>query len=181
MATKRAPGELESIRAFVNSLNIEEGTDAFSTPESLAAWIASSGFGGGIVAGEAERQRAIALREALRLLLLANNGEDVDEAAALGILNAAAARSPLVPVFDGEGVALRPQADGVDGVLGQIVAIVATAETEGTWERMKACASDECRWAFYDSARNHSGRWCDMAVCGNRMKARAFRERSRRP
>ena len=37
----------------------------------------------------------------------------------------------------------------------------------------------DCRWAFYDGSKNRSGRWCDMASCGNRMKARAFRERAR--
>jgi predicted RNA-binding Zn ribbon-like protein len=40
-----------------------------------------------------------------------------------------------------------------------------------------ACASPTCRWLFLDSSKNHSRRWCDMALCGNRMKARRFHER----
>jgi predicted RNA-binding Zn ribbon-like protein len=45
---------------------------------------------------------------------------------------------------------------------------------------MKACAlHDSCEWAFYDWSKNRSGTWCDMAVCGNRAKARAYRERRR--
>jgi predicted RNA-binding Zn ribbon-like protein len=181
MATKKAPGELELIRSFVNSKNVEERTDAFDTPEGLADWIAANDLEEGVTVGEAERERAIELRESLRVLLLAHNGEEVDEAGALATLNRVARRSPVTPFFDGERVALRPAVAGVDGALARIVALVATAETDGTWARMKACASDGCQWAFYDSARNHSGRWCEMAVCGNRMKARAFRERSRRP
>jgi predicted RNA-binding Zn ribbon-like protein len=50
----------------------------------------------------------------------------------------------------------------------------------GTWERLKACAlHDTCEWAFYDWSKNRSGTWCDMKVCGNRSKARAYRERKR--
>ncbi|MGZ6979737.1 MAG: CGNR zinc finger domain-containing protein, partial [Acidimicrobiia bacterium] len=43
----------------------------------------------------------------------------------------------------------------------------------------KACRHDECQWAFYDRSRNRSGQWCVMAVCGNRNKARSYRERQR--
>ena len=50
----------------------------------------------------------------------------------------------------------------------------------GTWERLKVCRNDECQWAFYDHSRNHSGAWCTMAICGNRMKGRAFRTRRAR-
>ena len=51
------------------------------------------------------------------------------------------------------------------------------AMTAGTWDRLKVCRNDECQWAFYDRSRNRSGAWCTMAVCGNRMKGRAFRRR----
>ena len=46
------------------------------------------------------------------------------------------------------------------------------------WSKsVKACQADDCHWAFYDSSRNRSGRWCDMAVCGNREKVRAYRSK----
>jgi predicted RNA-binding Zn ribbon-like protein len=41
--------------------------------------------------------------------------------------------------------------------------------------RMRACENPECRWLFLDTSRNHTRRWCDMKVCGNRMKARRFK------
>jgi predicted RNA-binding Zn ribbon-like protein len=50
---------------------------------------------------------------------------------------------------------------------------------EGTWERLKVCPAHDCLWAFYDSSRNRSGHWCSMKVCGNRAKARSYRERHR--
>jgi predicted RNA-binding Zn ribbon-like protein len=42
---------------------------------------------------------------------------------------------------------------------------------------VRACGADTCRWLFLDTSRNHTRRWCDMKVCGNRMKARRFHER----
>ena len=51
------------------------------------------------------------------------------------------------------------------------------AVADGSWSRLKACRSETCRWAFFDAARNRSRAWCDMAVCGNRAKARAYRRR----
>jgi predicted RNA-binding Zn ribbon-like protein len=43
--------------------------------------------------------------------------------------------------------------------------------------RIRSCASDTCRWLFLDTSKNHTRRWCDMKVCGNRMKARRFHAR----
>jgi predicted RNA-binding Zn ribbon-like protein len=40
---------------------------------------------------------------------------------------------------------------------------------------VRACANQECRWLFLDTSKNHTRRWCDMKVCGNRMKARRFK------
>jgi predicted RNA-binding Zn ribbon-like protein len=42
-------------------------------------------------------------------------------------------------------------------------------------EKIRACANPECRWLFLDTSKNHMRRWCDMALCGNRMKARRFK------
>jgi predicted RNA-binding Zn ribbon-like protein len=63
--------------------------------------------------------------------------------------------------------------------LGRLLLIVRDAQRDGTWAMLKACANDECRWAFYDKSRNHGGTWCDMSTCGNKLKNRAFRARSK--
>jgi predicted RNA-binding Zn ribbon-like protein len=44
-------------------------------------------------------------------------------------------------------------------------------------DRIHRCESATCRWLFLDMSRNHSRRWCDMKLCGNRMKARRFQRR----
>jgi predicted RNA-binding Zn ribbon-like protein len=43
--------------------------------------------------------------------------------------------------------------------------------------RLRLCANPMCKWAFYDSTKNRSRKWCDSQECGNVMKARAFRAR----
>ncbi|MBS0419923.1 MAG: CGNR zinc finger domain-containing protein [Proteobacteria bacterium] len=44
-------------------------------------------------------------------------------------------------------------------------------------QHVRTCKSDTCRWVFLDTSKNHSRRWCDMKICGNRMKARRFQAR----
>ena len=94
-------------------------------------------------------------------------------------LDRAAARAGVRVVFrPGAEPELAPEAQGVDGAIGQLLAIVAGAVEQGRWQRLKACPRDVCHWAFFDHSKNHSGRWCRMEVCGNIEKARAFRERN---
>jgi predicted RNA-binding Zn ribbon-like protein len=123
-------------------------------------------------------RQAQAVREALRKLLLANNGDPLDPAA-VETLNAAAKGAELQVRMAPDGRAeLTPVRTGIDAAIGRLLAIVHTAMADGTWSRLKACAlHDSCEWAFYDWSKNRSGTWCDMKVCGNRAKARAFRER----
>lgn len=42
---------------------------------------------------------------------------------------------------------------------------------------VRMCQSSACKWLFMDASKNHSRRWCDMKVCGNRMKARRYHSR----
>jgi predicted RNA-binding Zn ribbon-like protein len=165
----------------VNTLDLEDETDAIATPESLREWLEMRELidpGAHLTA--ADVRAAHDLREALRKLLLANNGDPLDQTATEA-LNGASRRAELQVRFDGDGVAaLTPVRAGIDGAIGRLLAIVYRAMADGTWERLKACAlHDSCEWAFYDWSKNRSGTWCDMAVCGNRAKARAYRERRR--
>jgi predicted RNA-binding Zn ribbon-like protein len=130
-------------------------------------------------ATDTDLARAIAVREALRAVLLHRGGLEIDPAAP-GVLEAAARRARLALHFDDQGrVEPAAQAAGVDGALGRLLAIVARAQADGTWDRLKVCPSETCQWAFYDRSRNRSAVWCDMKVCGNRAKVRSFRNRAR--
>lgn len=179
MTSNTAPGDLESLRLFVNTLNVEEGTDAVSSPSGLGGWLTEHGLlpeGGRVTAGDVAKAGAV--REAFRSLLLANNGDPADTDGAVHVLNDAAASARFSLIFSSDSHSVsEPHAPGVNGALGRLLSIASRAMADGTWSRLKACAADDCRWAFFDNARNRSGRWCDMAVCGNRVKARTYRAR----
>lgn len=177
MSISAAPGDLELVRDFVNTYDVDDGVEALETPAALRAWLAERGLLRGATVTRSDLVHARRVREALRALLLANNGVSVRKEAA-ATLNRAAVRARLQVRFAPDGsAATAPLAPGVDGALGRLLGLVATAMAEGTWSRLKACRADDCRWAFYDHARNHSRQWCSMAVCGNRRKARTYRRR----
>jgi predicted RNA-binding Zn ribbon-like protein len=174
----KAPGDLELVRSFVNTNDIDEGIEELATPAQLRDWLAANGLPAGRApVGEADRQRAIELREALRGLMLANAGEPPDRDP-IETFNRVAVALPLsVRLDEDAGPAFEPATEGATAALGALLGIVVRSIADGTWSRMKACREHTCQWAFYDSSRNRSGTWCSMAVCGNRAKARAYRER----
>lgn len=45
--------------------------------------------------------------------------------------------------------------------------------------RLRACANEECNLFLIDRSRPGTAKWCSMATCGNRMKARAHASRKR--
>jgi predicted RNA-binding Zn ribbon-like protein len=177
-----APGALETVRAFVNTRDLEDDIDELSGPDELVGWLqAHELLGGGrdVRATRSDLRRAVELREALRAHLFAHHGDPLADRAA-ETLDAAARRARLTVRFSGlDATTLEPEAAGVDGAIGRLLAIVAQAIDDGTWQRLKACPAETCQWAFYDASRNRSAVWCDMAVCGNRAKVRGFRQRTR--
>lgn len=170
---------LELVCNFVNTADLEEGRDDLPDARSLVRWLSDQGLlDVPARAGPGDVDHARELREALRELLRANNGVDVDREAASATLDEEARRSGVAVRFvDGtmQFVATRGQARGA---LAFVLAAVGTAMADGSWPRLKACRSDACRWAFVDRSRNRSRQWCSMEVCGNREKARAFRSRN---
>ena len=166
---------LELVRDFVNTADLEDGEERLADPGALQYWLLFHGLSElRDRATAADLDEALALREALRELLRAHTGVDADVDSASAVLDDIAAERGLRIRFASGSVAF--EADRSGG-LGGVLAAVAGAMADGSWERLKACRSDTCRWAFIDNARNHSRQWCDMKVCGNRAKARAFRER----
>jgi predicted RNA-binding Zn ribbon-like protein len=180
MQRNEAPGELELVRRFVNTRDIEEESDELESPEFLLSWFAGRDLLDENVAtaDEKDLELALALREGIRSLLLANSSGEEIETVRIRELNRAARSMCLRVRFDHDGGAtLEPQSSGVSAALGRILAVVVQATEEGIWGRLKVCSNDACQWAFYDHSKNRSGKWCTMEVCGNRMKARTFRQR----
>jgi predicted RNA-binding Zn ribbon-like protein len=175
-----APGRLQLVEDFINTLEVDTGTDELADDASAGAWLISAGLlGAGSTVTAVEAAVARALREALRHVVWANNGAPIP-GSALADLNHLASDLPVTVSFTGTAAsALVPVAAGLEAALATLLGIVHTAMADGTWDRLKACRDDTCRWVYYDHSRNRSAAWCSMAVCGNRAKARAFRSRSR--
>ena len=171
-----APGPLRLVQAFVNTVDREHGPDLLDAAPDLEAWLARHLEP--VRVREADLATARAVREALRALLWANNGEP-DDLGARAVLEAAARRARLEATFPPGGAAFAARADGVDAAVGRIVAAAFAAMLDGSWSRLKACPRDVCGWAFYDRSSNASATWCSMQVCGGRVKAGAYYRRRR--
>ena len=176
----RASDDIELISSFVNTL--EKNTtrpdeESLDSPEELRSWMDAQGIPAGDRLGPKDFERAIEFREAMRLLLLSNNGADLDAGVLRRLRSAADAGLIRVEIEDDGQAYPRPAEVGVSALIARLLAAVADIQCAGTWERLKACAADDCQWAFYDTSRNRSRTWCSMEVCGNRAKTRAYRAR----
>lgn len=69
--------------------------------------------------------------------------------------------------------------DALDRMLWPVALAAAGVLTGDASQRLRQCASVTCSWLFFDSSRNRRRRWCDMASCGNRAKARRYYARHR--
>lgn len=179
--SKPAPEPLARVQALVNTLESERGRDRLASPDEGARWLIDHGLAdpAGTVSDD-DLRAARQMREALRALVIQNTDGTAPDAALTAPLHAAAADVALRVAVDGDGrVAVGPVGDAVRDRLAGLLLVVQGAQRDGTWTHLKACANDECRWAFYDRSRNHGGTWCDMSSCGNKLKNRDFRARKR--
>jgi predicted RNA-binding Zn ribbon-like protein len=150
-----APGALEHVRRFVNTRDLELGTDTLHT------WFAEP----------ADLERAVVLREAFRALLLSNATGEPPPAAAGETIERIGRRATLRA---GGDLRLLPAAEAE---LARLLAIAVVAQADGTWQRLKACPGDACQWALYDRTRSRTRRWCAAAKCGARTRSREYRRR----
>ena len=173
-----APGSLELVRGFVNTRDLELGTERLDSPGGLRDWLAARGLlDRGADVSAADLRRALELREGLRGLLLANATGDPPAPGAVAAVAAAGRRAALRVEAGAGELALEPAGRGADAALARLLAIVVLAQAGGTWARMKACPGEGCRWALYDRTRSRTRRWCAAAKCGARTRARSYRER----
>ncbi|SKA99261.1 Putative stress-induced transcription regulator [Agreia bicolorata] len=159
------------VRDFVNTVEWQEDNDSWTSPADLERWFADrAGF---IVGKQTEGNLVLArrLREGLRNVLL-QHADHEPVAGAESDLDDVLMQIPLrLRVGDEGELALRGDGDRLDP-LAHILSAVDASRVGGEWERLKACARDSCRWAYWDASRNMSGRWCSMSWCGNYAKMR---------
>src|SRR5215831_1670301 len=173
-----ASGELGLVQAFVNTVDLQDGPELLTDQNTLKDWLVGRGLmtADGTVDG-GDLKHAIAVREAMRGVIGGNSGMRVYPVDLATLNEAATASRPRIRFATGGKARLEPEATGAVGALGRLVVTLYSVMQSDEWERLKLCDSDTCRWAFYDRSKNHSSRWCTMASCGNRAKARRFRKR----
>jgi predicted RNA-binding Zn ribbon-like protein len=177
---KPAPAPLVLVQVLVNTIERPDGADRLADRTDARPWLVDAGLLAPRAAlGDADLELVRTVREALRAMLVHNAGGPPPNKTAMAALRAVARGNAHATLDDDGEVRLIADGDSVRDRLMGLMLIIRDAQRDGTWSRLKACANDECQWAFYDRSRNHGGTWCEMASCGNKLKNRAFRARSK--
>jgi predicted RNA-binding Zn ribbon-like protein len=178
---KPAPGPLLLVQAFVNTLDLENGSDLLADPETATAWLTEAGLlSAGAPPTQGDLELARNVRASIRSLIESNLQERQTTPELAPLRELADAHHPQLGVTDDGHLKLEnPRREDLRDGLFELLLIIRTAQEDGTWRRLKICANSECQWAYYDRSRNQHGNWCSMAVCGNRIKNRELRARRR--
>ncbi|HLW53767.1 MAG TPA: ABATE domain-containing protein [Candidatus Angelobacter sp.] len=74
-----------------------------------------------------------------------------------------------------------PEAGSSDFLLYPVLTAAVDLLISASISLVHQCADEECGWLFLDRSHAHKRRWCRMADCGNRNKAREhYRRQNRR-
>ncbi len=176
---KVAPAPLIAVQGLANTYAFEPPEERLADPRAAREWLVISDLAvPEVEVDNPHLDRLLDCRAALRDLLDSNLTGKADSAAGARFAQLASDH-PVTLTGDDRGALaldLTPAAT-VAGVISQMVGIAFQAQLLGEWSRLKICASDDCRWAFFDSSRNQAGTWCQMETCGNRIKNRTYRRR----
>jgi hypothetical protein len=161
--------DVELVVAFLNTVDVEQDTDVLDDPVRWREWVGRQGLGPppiGMPSGGESIGHVRAVRDALRDSVVDGH---VPAGATLP------GNGGIVRVELHRGIPTLVAGDPV----GAVLAASARLAVLGDWDRVKICPAEDCRCAFFDHSRNRSRTWCSMRVCGNRTKARNWRERAR--
>ncbi|MGE6260757.1 CGNR zinc finger domain-containing protein [Heyndrickxia sporothermodurans] len=124
-------------------------------------------------------QQAIELRESIYQIFSLVLNNETPASKDLSILNEALGNAyGIMRVVPGENkfsLEFLNCEERLDGMLPPIVqSAIDILTCEKELSRVKKCEGYPCGWLFLDTSRNRSRRWCSMADCGNRAKAKRF-------
>ncbi|MFI9613265.1 CGNR zinc finger domain-containing protein [Streptomyces sp. NPDC052023] len=159
----------DALLELLNSTPVINGVvhDELEDPEAARSWQRSHGGSG----TAAERKQLMEVREALQQVVRGDRP--------------ATSLSPLLkgvtshPRITAEGVSWEPNPPADRRMAVQAV-LTWGALQQGMPGRLRPCANPECRLFLLDRSKTNKARWCSMALCGNRMKARRHYQRSRK-
>jgi predicted RNA-binding Zn ribbon-like protein len=186
----QVPDELANLYDFANTLDVRHFThhgvqhpqgDELTNARELAVWMQQHGLlRANARVSPAMLATALELRSLIRDYLQRDPLERNRDKDSVRALNKAFKLFPLlVTASDDGGMVLRAAHDDALAGLSSVVAELYDGSRNGTLDRLKMCASDECRRVFFDRSKPATRRWCMSSLCGNRMKTRNYRERQR--
>lgn len=168
------------LRSFVHNGVRHRRADEFESPKNLAEWLALRGLlKGGRKLTQESLDAALRLRASIREYLERDPTERHLDSATARKFNEALEPFPFVVGLSSEKSTMTMRTirhDALAGI-GAIVAQLYDGSASGILDRLKMCASEECRRVFYDRSKPSTRRWCQADLCGNRMKTRAYRAR----
>lgn len=182
----KVPDELANLYDFANTLDLRRFThhgvqhpqgDELTGPSTLSVWMSARKLSSVEKISPGMFKIAIELRSGIRDYLQREPAERRREKVVSRALNRNTMHFPLIAEVSEKGMTLRPAQDGALAGLSAVVAELYNGAANGTLDRLKMCASDECHRVFYDRSKPGTRRWCVSTLCGNRMKTRAYRER----
>jgi predicted RNA-binding Zn ribbon-like protein len=186
----RHEADLGTALDFLNTLDFDDDAvvEYLKTPADAIDWLAAHGLIHADdaqlreTADEALLERVRRIRDSMREVVTAVVDQRPPRKGALDAVNRAMRSREVIELVksdDGVSVGHRHIGDPVDNALAGLADPVVLEIASGRPDRLRICASDGCRWVFYDDSRAGRRRWCDMATCGNREKAARFRARKR--
>jgi predicted RNA-binding Zn ribbon-like protein len=158
----------DALLELLNTTPVVDGVpqDRLADPDTARAWQRAHGGTG----DRAEREHLVLTRDTLQEVVRGRRGPGA-----------------LAPLLD--GVVSRPKVtdDGLDWDIDAPAEHRAGVRAILAWSalhrdrpgRLRPCANPDCRLFLLDRSKPNKARWCSMAVCGNRMKARRHYQRVR--
>ena len=182
------PEEFALLYDFVNTLDcrryVEQGVahmggDEFETLEQMEGWMRRRRLlPPGKHIDRCDYRLALELRDALRTYLTLSAEDRRDSSNAARRLTAASRNFSLTLAVVEKGSVMLQAAPG-SNAFGSVLAEVYGLEKTDRLARLKACASEECRWIFFDRSKPANRHWCSSDLCGNRQKTRTYRHKHR--
>ncbi|MFI9052075.1 CGNR zinc finger domain-containing protein [Streptomyces sp. NPDC053427] len=166
--TAASPTDEELLLDLLNTTPVVEGLprDELGDVDAGRRWLAAHDQ-----PASAEEWRAV--REARSALQAVVRGERPPASVAPFV--AGAGRRPTV---EGDGIVWSLDLPEGRSAAARAVLAWGALKTSGPG-RLRPCANPACRLFLIDRSKPNTARWCSMATCGNRMKARRHYERTR--
>lgn len=169
---------------FANTIVALDGKrlDLLSDKVVLGKWFDAAGFKVKEGINNAAFGRAVALRDAIKSILVAYHEDTPPEPAAINCINDHLSHrnhSTLEATRNGGfQLSAKPETWTIDTALAEIASEAINLLVNTPKAALKVCAAHNCILHFKDGSKAKRRRWCSMETCGNRAKAAAHYQRS---